>query len=369
MATESKSQFAYNSPPEFSVTKMLNPITPPSEVYAPEWWRLLIAGRSKGPDDPNNPAIEAKQAWASKSFQALVYAGLLGSLGYGSRKLLRGTSPEVQDALSAIDKYVPKGENPAAVDTSRLVDKDKYVPMKEKIRRSLKRVFALKDGTDDFNSLSYALPPAAAFMAWLVGQKLAEKEIENTDLSDSRARLAKARDDYNRTLASKLNPKARMKEKVIQDRLQNPLDYAIDQGIALKDKAVQGLKDSLLVKDAAEPASKTAATGSPNGWINVRKPDAVLREEIIKQYGRNDDVMDFLRVVTNWEKLTPLLVGTGVATFLGAGLYGFNNQRAKDKNLQKALDKEAAIKRRAMEVNDQNLDMSGILPGYKKPEL
>lgn len=324
----------------------------PDELYAPDWWRTMIAGTGEGARD--------RMPWATKSWQALTYGGLLGLLGYGTRKLLRGSSGEAQDAMKAMDKYLPMGEDPAKLDKSRLVAKKDYVSMKDKFKNALKRAITFKEGADEFNTMSYVLPPATAFMMWLVGQKLAEKEIEHTDLSDSRARLAKARSDYNRALAMKLNPKARVEEQVISDRLQNPVDYAIDKGIELKDKAVANVKDKLFEapKQAAEPAVDTR----PN-W---KSDEAVKREELRKQVSGMPNVALAMKYITEHIGLTPFLMMFGAASFLGGGIYGYNNQRAGDKGFQKALDKEAAIKRRAMEMNDQRLDMTDILPGVRK---
>lgn len=351
--------------PKPTLNTIFNPFMNPDDLYAPNWWRNLIAGKPSKED--NGAGARERMPWATKSWQALNYAGLLGLLGYGSRKLLRGASPEMQDALKAIDKYVPKGENPAQIDESRLVDKDKYVDPKTKIKRVLKRIFSFKDATDDFNSLSYALPPMAAFLAWMVGQKLAEKEIENTDLSDSKARLAKARSDYDRTLAMKLNPKARIQEKVIQDRMiQNPIDYAIDKGIALKDKAGAYLKDKLMVDDpygvektAAEPANP--ADPRPN-W---KTDDDVRRQQWREAARRNPNMALAAKYLLDNVGITPFLMAFGVASFLGAGMYGYNNQLSTDKGRQKALDVEASVKRRAMDSNDQVLDIAKIVPGAK----
>ena len=344
----------YENAPKPTFDNIMNFYKNPTELYAPEWWRTFIAGKPKGKDDY---AVLNRQPWATKSFQALVYAGLLATLGYGGRKFLRGAAPETQEALAAIDKYVPQGENPAETDNSRLVDKDKYVSTKDRAKNALKRVFSMKNGTDSFNSLSYALPPAAAVMAWMIGQKLAEKEIEGTDLSDSKARLAKARADYNRVLAKKLNPKARIPEQVIQDRLQNPIDYAIDKGIEMKDKAISGIKENLFSgKQAYEP-----------GPLKLQPDNKVYMDELRQKYGDRPGVLGFLKVLSDMSGFTPILVGLGLAASLGGGMYGWNNQRKTDKNIQKALDKEAAVKRRALEMNDQRLDVDKLFGQPVKP--
>ena len=338
--------YKYTNQPEPTAGNILSLYRDPNELYAPDWWRRLIAGRSLD-----------RQPWATKTFQALVYAGLLSTLGYGSRKLLRGTSQEAQDALKAIDKYVPQGEDPTALDTSRLVKKSEYKSPKDKAKDALKRVFAWKGATDTINSLSYAVPPAAAIMAWLVGQKLAEKEIEGTDLSDSKARLAKARSDYNRTLAKKLNPKVKLPEMVIQDRVQNPVDYAIDKGIEAKNTAVQSAKNFLFGKKAGD---------GDVDEIQLRPTREVQLDELRKRYANNPTIGRFLYTLAENTGFIPLLAMGGAAAFLGSGLYGWNNARAKDKNLQKALDREAAVKRRAAEMNDQRLDVAKIFkPGVE----
>ena len=193
-------------------------------------------------------------------------------------------------------------------------------------------------------------------MAWLVGQKLAEKEIDGTDLSDSKARLAKARSDYNRTLAKKLDPKVKLPEMVIQDRVQNPVDYAIDKGIEAKNTAVQNAKSFLFGKKAEDGVDE----------IQLRPTREVQLEELRKRYANNPTIGRFLYTLAENTGFIPLLAMGGAAAFLGSGLYGWNNARAKDKNLQKALDREAAVKRRAAEMNDQRLDVARIFkPGVE----
>jgi len=337
--------YRYSNQPELNLSNVFNLYKDPNELYAPDSWRRLIAGRSLD-----------RQPWATKTFQALAYAGLLSTLGYGSRKLLRGASPEAQDALKAIDKYVPQGEDPTALDTSRLIEKSKYKTPKQKAVEALKRVVSFKDkgasrkeALDTFNSFSYALPPAAAIMAWLVGQKLADKEIEATDLSDSKARLAKARSDYNRVLAKKLDAKAKVPEMVIQDRLQNPVDYAIDKGIEMKNTASKNIHDALFGQKKAEDV------------IPLRTDHNVQLEALRKQYADNPTMSKYLMTLAEASGLIPLLTTAGVAAFLGSGLYGWHNYRENDKNLQKALDREAAVKRRAAEMNDQRLDVGKMI--------
>ena len=321
---------------------------PGEKKYAPWLLREIIGGDEK------------KQAWAGNITQAAVYAALLASLGYGSRKLLRGMAPETQKTLDAIDKYVPSSDdNPYSIDDSRLIDKNKYKSPKDKAKAAIKRVFTFKNASaDDVNSLGFLLPPGAALMGWMVGQKLAEKEIQNTTLSDSKARLAKARADYNRVLAKKLNPEAKVTEKVITDRMQNPLDWGIDKGIEIKDKVKANAKKFLFGKQAKEELPV----------LKMFSKDELRREEINRLTGKDDTpfYIKWLQAIARMKNVQPALTSAAALALFGSGLYAWNNYRAQDKNLQKALDKEAAIKRRAQEANDQRLDLDAILPEDEK---
>ena len=333
--------------PKPGFNSIFNMFLPGEHKYAPWFLRELVGGDEK------------KQAWAGNISQAAVYAALLASIGYGSRKLLRGMAPETQKTLETIDKYVPSSDdNPYAIDDSRLVDKNEYKSPKDKAKAAFKRMFTFKNASaDDVNSLSFLLPPGAALMGWMVGQKLAEKEIQNTTLSDSKARLAKARADYNRVLAKKLNPEAKVKEKVIADRMQNPLDWGIDKGIEVKDKIKANAKKLLFGKQAKElPA------------LHLLSPAEKRLEELNSMTGKDDTpfYIKWLQAIARMRKVQPVLTSAAALALFGSGLYAWNNHRVQDKNLQKALDKEAAIKRRAQETNDQRLDLDAILPEDEK---
>jgi hypothetical protein len=333
--------------PEASPNSIFNLFLPARFKYAPWWLREIVGGDEK------------KQEWAGNISQAAVYAALLASIGYGSRKLLRGMAPETQKTLESIDKYVPSSDdNPYAIDSSRLIDKSKYKSPADKAKAALKRVFTFKNASaDEVNSLGFLLPPGAALMGWMVGQKLAEKEIQNTTLSDSKARLAKARADYNRVLAKKLNPDANIKEKVIADRMQNPLDWGIDKGIEVKDKITANAKKLLFGKQAKDPV------------LNMYSAAEQRKMDYEKQLGKKDPSWwaQLMGLITRIHPgIQPALTSAAALALFGSGLYAWNNYRAQDKNLQKALDKEAAIKRRAQEANDQRLDLDAILPEDEK---
>lgn len=342
-----KEATTYANAPEFSLDSALNMFRPGHRKWAPDFMRQLVGGDKE------------KQAWAGNLTQAALYAALLTSLGYGSRKFLRGMAPETQEALEAIDKYVPSSdENPYGTDTSRLVNKSDYKSPGAKAKDALKRVFSFKNSSDDINAASYLLPPGAAIMGWMVGQKLAEKEVQATDLSDSRARLAKARADYNRVLAKKLNPKAKVPEKVIADRVQNPIDWGIDKGIEAKNRIKTNLKNMLFGKKAGDNDNYTVDLSDP--------------EEELEKYAQQHKKHWFIAMLAAMQRhagITKALVPMSAIAFMGSGLYAWNNERDRDKNIQKALDKKAAIKRRAQEMNDQRLDLNAILPAEKDKKL
>lgn len=347
-------KYDYNDPnaplPEFSLENTFSLLKDPQNLYAPEFWRRWIAGDSKD-----------KQIWATKSWQGLNYAALLAAIGYGSRKLLRGASPEAQEAFNAIDKYLPGNDGNPYLDESRLVDKNKYVSNKDKFKQAIQRVFSAKESSEDVNSLAYIIPPGAAVMGWIIGQKLAEKEVENYELSDSKAALAKARSDYDRTLAMKLNPGRKIQEKVVADRVQNPLDWGIEKAIQGKNALASRMHDALFTeKRAQDPA------GDQIRHVAVRDSAEAQREAIEKQFGESPGLAATAQKVVDWSGATPYLVMAAALTFLGAGKYAWNNQRAEDKNIQKALDREAAIKRRALEMRDQTLDISRFSPPQRK---
>lgn len=300
--------------------------------WAPEFLRNFVGGDEK------------KQIWAGKMQQSVNLAALLFALGYGSRKMLRGMAPETQAALDAIDKYVPSGDG-SPVDNSRLKDKPLTHAQKKAAKQKLVADATVTDPSikqaDDINNLAYALPPAAAIMAWMVGQKMAENEVRGTDLSDSKARLAKARYDYNRVLAKKLDPTVELPEKVIKKRPQNPIDWTIEKSIALKNKLF-GPKEEAVKQAKDEKYTRVY----PNNEV-PSEPWA----------GYVKDLFDKFPALTGLDKYATAF---SLLALLGAGKYAWNNNRARDRNIQKALDTEAALKQHALEVNDQRLDISAL---------
>lgn len=318
--------------PAPTINNLFNPFE--ENPYAPEWLRRAIGG------DPS------KQIWAGKMTQAVNLAALLFTLGYGSRKMLRGMAPETQAALKAIDEYVPSGVNDGMPSDKRL--KDKPIPRKQRKAAALESQ-GIKTAAD-LNSVAWTLPPAAAFMAWLVGQKMAENEVHAADLSDSEARLAKARYDYERVLASKIDPNVQLPEKVIKKRMQNPVDWTIDKSIALKNK--------MLHKEAADWYYGTPGTPTPY------KDGVPPREGGMGTY----PAQFFTYLEDKIPHFKPLATLLGALTLVGSAKYAWNNNRARDKNIQKALDTEAALKQHALETNDQRLDIEAIT-GKKDPKL
>lgn len=316
--------------PPINLSTLFNPFE--EHPWAPEFLRNFIGGDYK------------KQIWAGKLQQSVNLAALLFTLGYGSRKMLRGMAPETQAALDAIDKYVPSGDG-SPVDNSRLKDKPLTHAQKKAAKQKLVADAAVTDPSikqaDDINNLAYALPPAAAIMAWMVGQKMAENEVRATDLSDSKARLAKARYDYNRVLAKKLDPSVELPEKVIKKRPQNPIDWTIDKSIALKNKLF-GPKEEA-VKQAED-----------------EKYTSVYKDNIKSENPWMGTVKDVLDKIPGFTGLDKYATAFSLLALLGAGKYAWNNNRARDRNIQKALDTEAALKQHALEVNDQRLDISAL---------
>ena len=355
--------------PEFDLKKMVDLTTPGEYLWAPNAVRNVVGGDA------------SKQAWAGKLTQAGLYAALLASLGYGSRKLLRGTTQETQDALDAIDKYLDSSYDPIKEGDKELVNKEDYNTPGKQLKESFRRMFS--KGASDINAFSYLIPPGAAVMGWMVGQKMAEQNIKNGDLRKSKARLAKARADYDRTLALKLDPNANVPEKVPVKHLESPIDWTIDKGIEMKKGFFQNIRDRIAqaeqrrkakalakqqAKDAAAAAAEEAPKEAAEEPLDIRPvehfgPDT-FQGKLINAMAKTPSVVGgFLGATAKASGLQPYLMMLGALAFLGAGKYAWNNEVAVDKGRQAALDKEAAIKHMAAQRNDQRIDLGRILPG------